>query len=458
MAENRLVVDIQRAVAPRVAGGIPEDRLVAMSQAASRAFQQISQWRDDGNKMGFARLPNEKPLVDATLDMVKQVRGQFREMVVLGIGGSSLGGRALCTALAPKPAPMRVHFVDNIDPRTFGELLGRVDLEGTCFNVVSKSGNTLETAAQFLVIRDMLRGRFGKKGYQERVIVTTDPDSGPLRAIAEREGLQTLPLPRDVGGRFSVLSPVGLFPAAAAGVDVSSVLDGARAMMDRCSTDTVLTNPAALLATLHYLADREVNRRIHVLWAYADCLRPFTEWYAQLWAESLGKKLSLNGTEIHNGPTPMWAVGATDQHSLLQLFMEGPEDKVISFLHVTDHQAHLEAPPASDVPEFGFLGGVDLGALLDAERKGVEQALMDVGRPTIRVTLPSINPRSMGELFYLYEHAAAFAGALYGIDPFDQPGVEEGKKIASGLMGRTGFEQFADRVRQGEQNSRWRLT
>jgi glucose-6-phosphate isomerase len=290
------------------------------------------------------------------------------------------------------------------------------------------------------------------------VIVTTDPDSGPLRAIAEREGLRTLPVPKDVGGRFSILSPAGLLAAAAAGVDITGVLDGARAMMDRCSTDTVLSNPAALLATLHYLADREVGRRVHVLWAYADALRPLTEWYAQLWAESLGKRLSLNGTEIHNGPTPLWCVGATDQHTMLQLLVEGPEDKVVTFVNVQDHHAHVEAPPASDVPEFGFLGGVDFGALLDAERRAVEQTLMDVGRPTVRITLPSLNPRSMGELIYLYEHAAAFAGALYGVDPFDQPGVEEAKKIAFGLMGRKGFEQYADKVRQGEQNSRWRLS
>lgn len=457
MADNRLVLDIQRAVAPKTPGGIPEDRLIAMSQAASRAFQQISQWREDG-KMGFARLPNDKALLEETQTMVKAVKGQYRDMVVLGIGGSSLGARMLTSALAPKPAQMRVQFVDNVDPRTVGELLGRIDLQGTVFNVVSKSGSTLETAAQFLVIRDLLRGRFGKKGYAERVIVTTDPDSGPLRAIAEREGLRTLTLPKDVGGRFSVLSPAGLFPAAAAGVDINGVLDGARAMMDRCSSDTVLSNPAALLATLHYLADREVSRRIHVLWAYADALKPFTDWYVQLWAESLGKRLSLNGTEIHNGPTPMGCVGATDQHSLLQLFVEGPEDKLITFLNVQDHVAHVEAPPASDVPEFGFLGGVDFGSLMDAERRGVEQALTEAGRPTVRLTLPSINPRSMGEMIYLYEHAAAFAGALYGVDPFDQPGVEEGKKIAFGLMGRKGFEQFAEKVRAGEQNSRWRLS
>ncbi len=457
MADNRLMLDMTRAIAPKISGGIPEDRLVAMSQAASRAFQQLTQWREDG-KMGFSKLPNDKALLDETLAMVKDVRGQYRDMVVLGIGGSSLGGRMLTQALAPKPAAMRVHFVDNVDPRTVGELLGRIDLQGTVFNVISKSGSTLETAAQFLVIRDLLRGRFGKKGYADRVVVTTDPENGPLRAIATREGLRTLTLPKEVGGRFSVLSPVGLFPAAAAGVDVQAVLDGARAMMDRCSTDTVLTNPAALLATLHYLADREVNRRIHVLWAYSDALKPFTDWYAQLWAESLGKRLSLNGTEIHNGPTPLGCVGATDQHSLLQLFLEGPEDKLVTFLNVLDHQAHVEAPPASDVPEFGFLGGVDLGALLDAERRGVEQALLEAGRPSIRITLPAVNARVLGELIYLYEHATAFAGALYGVDPFDQPGVEECKKIAYGLMGRKGFEQFADKVRSGDGNSRWKLT
>ncbi|MEW5854619.1 MAG: glucose-6-phosphate isomerase [Myxococcota bacterium] len=457
MADNRLVLDIQRAVAPRVSGGIPEERLVAMSQAASRAFQQLNAWREDG-KLGYARLPNERSHLDECQATVKALRPQYSDLVVMGIGGSSLGARALVAALAPKPSLMKVHFIDNVDPRTVGELLGRIDLTRTAFNVVSKSGSTVETAAQFLVVRDLLRGRFGKKGYAERVIVTTDPESGPLHAIAEREGLKKLVIPKDVGGRFSVLSAAGLLPAAAAGVDVVGVLDGARAMADRCSSDTVLSNPAALLATLHYLADREVSRRIHVLWTYADALKPLADWYCQLWAESLGKRLSLSGTEIHNGPTPLAAVGATDQHSLLQLFVEGPEDKLITFVNILDHNAHVEAPPASDVPEFGFLGGVDFAALLDAERRGVEQVLMDAGRPTVRITLPALNARSVGELIYLYEHATAFAGALYGIDPFDQPGVEEGKKIAFGLLGRKGFEQYADKVRAGEQNSRWRLS
>ncbi|MBI5494165.1 MAG: glucose-6-phosphate isomerase [Deltaproteobacteria bacterium] len=457
MADNRLVLDIQRSVAPRVPGGVPEDRLVGMAQAATRAFQQVAQWRDDG-KLSFAKLPNDRVLLEQTQQMVKAVRGQFRELVVVGIGGASLGARMLCTALAPKPAAMKVHFVDNVDPRTVGELFGRIDPMATVFNVVSKSGSTLETTAHFLVLRDLLRGRFGKKGYAERVIVTTDPDSGPLHAIAEREGLRTLTFPKDVGGRFSVLSPAGLFPAAAAGVDINALLDGARAMMDRCSTDTVLSNPAALLATVHYLADREVNRRVNVLWSYSDALRPFTEWYIQLWAQSLGKRLSLNGTEIHNGLTPLACTGAQEQHGLLQLLVEGPEDKLVTFLSVLDHQAHLEAPPAQDVPEFGFLGGMDFGAVLEAGRRSSELALQEVGRPSLRITLPVLNARAMGELIHLYEHAAAFAGALYGVDPFDQPGVEEGKKIGFGLMGRKGFEPFAEKVRQSDQNSRWRLT
>jgi glucose-6-phosphate isomerase len=457
MAENRLVLDIQRAVAPRVAGGIPEDRLVAMSQAASRAFQQIQTWREDG-KLGYARLPNEKVHVDECLAAVKQMRGQFSDLVVVGVGGATLGGKVLCSALAPKPASMRVHFVDNVDPRTAGELLGRIDLTRTCVNVVSRSGTTVETAALFLVTRDLLRGRFGKKGYAERMFVTTDPDGGPLHAIAEREGLTRLTVTKDASGRFGTLSSASLLPAAAAGVDVAGVLDGARAMADRCSTDTVLSNPAALLATLNYLADREVNRRTHVMWPYCDALKPLADWYVQLWAESLGKRLSLSGTEIHNGPTPVACCGASDQDAMLQLLLEGPEDKLVTFVGLADQGAHVEAPPASDVPEYGYLGGVDLGSLFDAERRGVEQLLMEAGRPTVRLTIPGLNPRALGELIYLYQHATAFAGALYGIDPFDHPGVEEGKKMVMGLMGRKGFEPYGDRVRSGEQNSRWRLT
>ncbi|MGB8932506.1 MAG: hypothetical protein WCC48_14785, partial [Anaeromyxobacteraceae bacterium] len=236
--------------------------------------------------------------------------------------------------------------------------------------------------------------------------------------------------------------PVGLLPAAAAGVDVTALLDGAGAMEARCRSGSVLENPALLLAATLHLSDVKRGKRIHVLMPYADALRDLADWFVQLWAESLGKSEQV-------GPTPLRAVGATDQHSSVQLMMEGPKDKVVTFVRVAKPRVdvRIKVPDLyREHAEFAYLDGHTMGELIDAELTSTEAALRHAGRPTIRITLPRLEPRAVGELMMLLELATAYAGGLYGVNPFDQPGVEAGKRYAQGLLGRPGFEQARDEL------------
>jgi len=366
------------------------------------------------------------------------VRKDFHTLVVLGIGGSALGARAVLNALGD--GGTRVRVADNIDPSSFGRLLDTLDLQGCAFNVISKSGQTAETMAQFLIVRDRLLRALGAVDYKDHVIVTTDPAGGNLRQIVNDEGFRDLVVPEGVGGRFSVLSAVGLFPAAVAGVSIEQLVAGATAMDERVQDASLWENPAHLLGALLYLAETRKHKNVVVLMPYSDRLREFAAWFAQLWAESLGKRAGAEGDERGVGQTPVAALGATDQHSQLQLFLEGPDDKVIIFLRAEDHGREIEVPKGyADLDGVSYLGGTGLGALLNMEQRATELALQKRGRMVMTLALPEISAFTLGQLFYLFEAAVAFAGELHGINPFDQPGVEEGKQLTYGMAGRAGW-------------------
>jgi glucose-6-phosphate isomerase len=281
----------------------------------------------------------------------------------------------------------------------------------------------------------------GVESARERIIVTTDPERGPLRALARQEGLPSLSVPPNVGGRFSVLSAVGLLPASLVGINVKELLAGARFMDQRLKAAAPARNLAYRLAALFYLFATAQKCPILVMMPYATTLGGLADWFCQLWSESLGKELSLDGRPVHAGSTPVRALGATDQHSQLQLYMEGPQDKLIAFLKVEKFQQLLEIPPApGDRADLAYLGGHSLNELLDLERQATAFNLMRAGRPNLTLRLPEINPFTMGQLIYLLEVATVAAAALFGVNPLDQPGVEGGKQTTYGLMGRPGFE------------------
>ena len=408
--------------------------------------------RREGGEYGFYSLADQAETV-AQIETFAEGLGQAHEdVIVLGIGGSALGTKALLSALrgpgwnewddeAREYYP-RLHVLDNVDPSVVNNLLQRVDPRRALVNVISKSGNTAETLAQYLVVRAWLDDALGGgEAATRHLVFTTDPATGALREIATRESIATLDVPPSVGGRFSVLSPVGLLPLALVGIDIGALLSGAAQAIEQAAGTELERNPAALFAGLMWAADTTAGSRIQVLMPYSDRLREFGAWYCQLWAESLGKKLDRQGAVVHSGPTPLAAVGATDQHSMVQLLMEGPYDKVVSFITVEDPGCDVAIPDRPDLPEAAaYLAGHSLGGLLDAEYQATAQALAGAGRMNLTLGLPDLAPATVGELVMFFQLAVGYAGVWYGVNPFDQPGVELGKRLTFAAMGRPGYD------------------
>jgi glucose-6-phosphate isomerase len=446
-----ITLDYNNMLAPRLGGrGIDPAKLDALADRFRAAHEDAAR-RRDGGELGFYALADGGETVDAIQQFAEGAGQAFSNVVVLGIGGSALGTTALRTALKhplwnelddeAREFYPRLYVLDNIDPATFGAFLQHVDLRRTLFNVVSKSGGTAETMSQFLVIRERLRAELGD-GYTRHLLLTTDPEKGVLRALAKEENIATLPVPANVGGRFSVLSAVGLLPAAMVGIDIRALLEGAREMAERCGTPELRRNPAGIFAALQYLADTELDANVHVMMPYSDRLRDVADWFRQMWAESLGKQRTRGGDEIFAGPTPVKALGATDQHSQVQLYVEGPFDKTITFLSELEGSDDVQIPSAyAHHAELAYLGGHSMGELLRTEMLATEAALAQRGRMNMTIEVPRVDAHSLGGLFMLLQIATVYAGHLYGIDPMDQPGVELGKQLTYGIMGRPGFEE-----------------
>ncbi|MBI3783423.1 MAG: glucose-6-phosphate isomerase [Deltaproteobacteria bacterium] len=421
------------------AAGVGREEVDALAPRVSEVGRVLKARRSAG-ELPFYELPYEKDAVARVRALAAEVRGECDTLVVLGIGGSALGTRAIISALGPT-AP-RIIVADHVDPWSFGAVLDGLDLKRTTFNVISKSGETIETMAQFLIVRDLLLRSLGAVDYTKRVIITTDADQGALRQIVYDEGFRDLALPAGLSGRFSVLSSVGLLPAAVAGIKIDEMLAGAAWIDVRCQEADIWKNPGHLLGALLYLADTRHQQNILVMMPYSDRLTGFAAWFAQLWAESLAKAETLDGYPAFVGQTPLVAVGAKGQHSLLQLLMEGPVDKVVGMLRVEDHGRELPIASAyADLDSLGYLGGTGLGALLNRQQRATELSLLKGQRPVFTLALPQLNAFTLGQLFYLFEVAVVFAGGLYRVDPFNQPGIEVSKRLTYALMGRKGFDE-----------------
>lgn len=398
-------------------------------------------------KTPYRDLPLNRSLsqCDAILESATAKKGKFDDLVVLGIGGSALGLTALATALRPpfwnhlppqkRGGRPRLWVMDNVDPAEFAAALDLADPKRTLFNVISKSGETAETMSQFLLALDLLKDCVGEK-WKEHLVVTTDAITGVLRPFVRAEGLESFAVPDGVGGRFSVLSPVGLFGAAMIGIDVEAILAGAAAMDERCSQTAFEKNPAAQGAAVQIGLYRK-GKPMSVLMPYAAALRDLADWFRQLWAESLGKTRP-DGSAV--GPTPIKALGATDQHSQIQLYREGPSDKVFTLLSVEDFGIELPIPdPPAGVAGLDYLAGRTMAELLHAEERATVWALTHLARrPTVRIILPRITPAAVGQLLFLFEVQTSVAGEMLGINTYNQPGVEAGKEAARALVGAEG--------------------
>jgi len=430
--------------------GFKEEEVLGLQNDLDQAQASLRTRRESG-EIDFSKLLSSmKTLLPEIMDYANAVAPKFDNFVVLGIGGSALGPLAVHQALnhyyynelppAKRGNRPRFYVMDNIDPVRFNELLQILDPRKTLFNVISKSGNTSETMAQFLIVRDTLRRVCGDN-YAEHIVVTTDKEKGNLLPIALKEGYQRFVIPAGVGGRFSELTPVGLLAAAICGIDVEQLLEGALAM-DQWIRDSkgVLTNPAQLRAALAQLSWQK-GKNISVFMPYADGLKTMADWYAQLWAESLGKRFDRQGRAVNVGQTPVKALGVTDQHSQVQLYAEGPDDKVITFITVDKFKETREIPLDLELPEdIQFIGGRTLEELLFAEQKATEYALTLAGRQHQKIMLSSLDAYNVGQLLLLLEWETAYMGELLNINAYDQPGVEEGKNGTYALMGRKGYE------------------
>lgn len=415
-----------------------------------KAKQAMIDKRANG-KMDWRDLPyNQEEVCNEIISYVEEVKDKFDAFVVLGIGGSALGPISVQQAInhpyyneisrEKRGGYPKFYVADNVDPEKLVYLFETIDITKTMFNVISKSGSTSETMSQFMIIKEMLEKELGEKS-KEHIVCTTDKENGNLVKIAKEEGYKTFTIPAGVGGRFSELTPVGLLPAAFCGINIKELLKGAAVMDNMCKNDDIYKNPAFMYGLLNYLTMKN-GQNVSVMMPYADSLKFIADWYAQLWAESLGKKYDNDGKEVYVGSTPVKALGATDQHSQVQLYAEGPFDKIITFIGVDKFKKSITIPKIyEDMPSLAFLGGVTQDDLIKTEQIATEYALLKAGKPNMTITLPEVNENTLGQLLYFFEVATAFTGELLNINAFDQPGVEEGKNATYAYFGRPGYEE-----------------
>ena len=429
--------------------GFSEEEIKNNQEFAKTAYDRFNAIRGTG-MTGWADLPyNQSDIIKDVIETANEIRKNFKYFVVLGIGGSALGPSAVFQALChlhhndlpddKRNAP-KFYVEDNVDPERMQALLDVIDIDKTMFNVVTKSGATSETMAQYLIIMDILKAKFGENA-KDHIIATTSSAKGNLIKIAKEENLKTFYIPDGVGGRFSELCPVGLLPASVLGIDIVEMLKGAEYMDKLCSSNNVYNNPALMSALLSYISIKN-GKNISVMMPYADGLKLVADWYCQLWAESLGKTFDNDGKKVFVGQTPVKALGVTDQHSQVQLYTEGPFDKVTTFLAVDNYRKTFKiSDGCEEIPDVNFLCGHTLNELIQAERVATEYALTVKERLNRTIYLPEINAFTIGEMLFFFELETAYAGEMFNINTYNQPGVEGGKNATYALLGRKGYEE-----------------
>jgi glucose-6-phosphate isomerase len=447
MRHRDVHIDFNNAIDPQQKIGISDEALESLAPTWLEVHRGLHAMAEMG-QVQFTHLPYLEDTLRKTQSRAEQLREKFDTLVVLGIGGSALGAKAIQQACAgisrgSVAGPSNLYVWDTLDPNYIGTCLEKINPERTLFNVVSKSGNTVETMAQFMIVYDFLKSRLGPANFQRQIVMTTDPKGGALRELCQEEGFESFEILRGVGGRFSVLSPVGLFPAAFLGVSLEELVEGAMHMDKRCRLEDLWTNPAGMLAVVSYLLQKNLNRSQMVVLNYSESLQATVDWFAQLWAESLGKKQNLKGEVVHAGITPITASGPRDQHSQVQLYVEGPRDKFVMLWQQEKFERDVTIPKLySDKESLSYLGGNKLSEILFAEVLATEQTLRENGVPNFKMTTLDTGPYNLGQIFFLMEVATVYAGGLFGVNPYDQPGVELGKNFTYGKLGREGYEKF----------------
>lgn len=435
--------------------GICTSEIDEISEKIKTAQDNMIKKRESG-KMDWRDLPyNQSEVVKDIIYYVNEIKDKIEAFVVLGIGGSALGPLAVHQAInhpyyneisrEKRGNFPKLYILDNVDPEKLSYFFDIVDIKKCLFNVISKSGSTSETMSQFMIIKDMLEKELGHSA-KNHIVATTDKENGNLIKIAKEENYKTFIIPSGVGGRFSELTPVGLLPACFCGINIQEMLDGAGYMDSLCKETDIYKNPAHIYAILNYLSMIK-GKNISVMMPYAESLKFISDWYAQLWAESLGKRLNNSGNVVNTGQTPVKALGVTDQHSQVQLYVHGPFDKVVVFIGVDEYRKTITIPKIyEDMPAIGFLGGVTHNDLIKVEQMSTEYALLKAEKTNMTITLPKVNEFTIGQILYMFEVATAFCGELMDINAFDQPGVEEGKNATYAMFNRSGYEEKRDEI------------
>jgi glucose-6-phosphate isomerase len=453
MMEERVDPNRQAAGFREKVGAISLGDIEESMPMVERARQSLAEKCKDAPRhmLAWTALPdNQAAVVEGIRAAAERVRKEFDNFVVLGIGGSALGPVAVHQAIrhlhyndlpADRRGGPRFFVEDNVDPERMKALFDVIDPKRTCFNVVTKSGSTSETMSQLLIVFDILKKELGEAGVSSRIVATTDSSKGNLIQIARQYGLQAFEVPDGVGGRFSELCPVGLLPAAVCGIDIAQLLAGAAYMKELCRAGDIWKNPGWMAGLISYISIKK-GKNIQVMMPYADSLKYMADWFAQLWAESLGKKYTLLSETVHAGQTPVKALGVTDQHSQVQLYTEGPFDKVITFLGVENFRERYPIPCGfKEYPAVAFLGGHSLNELMEAERLATEYAVTKAGKLNQTILLPEVNEFTVGQLIYFFEMQTAACGELLNVNAYNQDGVEEGKNATYALLGREGFDE-----------------
>lgn len=439
VSTHRLIIDTSNFYQDHVGkDGIGLQELAAQTPRLEQAHRLVQDGSRGGLDAEFAclNLAQSMPTLLPEIQQMAAVLREFRDVVLIGIGGSSLGTKAIGQAVTHKArddAP-HVHYVENVDPYSLNRLLAHLDPAQTAVLCISKSGGTIETVVQYVILRDWLARHLGRDQARRQQWVITDPEQGWLREVAAREELPSLPVPPRVGGRYSVLSPVGLLPLAILGVDIEALLAGAAVNAERCNSPEAKLNPALEIAALCVLLDTQRQKRIAVMMPYINRLRLFVDWYCQLWAESLGKWNGQAGSEPA-GTLPVRAMGAVDQHSQLQLYLESRRDKFFTFIELVTWEHDLPIPlESADVRHFPYLQGMGMADVIGAEFRATRQVITEAGHPNMTIRLPALNAHILGQLIDLYQRTTVYAGLLYGVNPLDQPSVEKGKQLAIQLL------------------------
>ena len=419
----------------KLATFLPQDYAAQRQDRLAKAAQMLDTHTGPGGDFtGWVYLPRDydKEEFARIQAAAKKIQSQSKALVVIGIGGSYLGARAVIELLKPKSG-LDIYFAGNgLSTDALLELIAAIGDRDFSVNVISKSGTTTEPAVAFRIFKGMLEQKYGKEGAKERIYATTDKARGALKGLADTEGYEEFVVPDDVGGRFSVLTPVGLLPIAAAGIDIAALMDGAAQAMNELSAPG-LDNPAWRYAAARH-ALYESGKKVEILACYEPCARFFAEWWKQLFGESEGKD--------GKGLMPASVEFTADLHSMGQYIQEGERLMLETVIKFAPKGEYLIPDDPANVDGLNFLSGKPLAFVAEQAMRGTILAHVDGGVPNVLIEMPQICEKTAGYLIYFFEYVCGLSGHLLEVNPFNQPGVEAYKKNMFALLGKPGYEDM----------------